>query len=166
MGLPREVLLRRLANELQRCSGYIGSKIRFDPNEVVFPVEITVNMINVPAYARVDGSVVPIKDHRYKVVISNEYPYEKPRAKWETPIFHPNIMPPEDGGYVCIKLLDKWSFGSTLLSFIKAVEHLVGNPNAMNPFGADVCMEASKFYVSNEAKINASVSFGEHRCHV
>jgi len=166
LGLPREVLLRRLENELQRCSGYIGCNIDFDINEVVFPIEITVHMSNVSAYAKTNGKISQIKEHRYKLVISNEYPYEKPRAKWETPIFHPNIMPPEDGGYVCIKLLDKWSFGSTLLSFMKAVEHLVGNPNSMNPFGADVCMEASKFYIENEAKINASVSFGEHRCHV
>jgi ubiquitin-protein ligase len=166
LGLPREVLLRRLANELHRCSGYIGSNIEFDINEVVFPMEITVNMTNVPAYAKIEGRIAQIKDHSYKLIIGHEYPYEKPRAKWETPIFHPNIMPPEDGGYVCIKLLDKWSFGSTLLSFMKAVENLVGNPNAMNPFGTDICMEASRFYVDNEAKINASVSFGEHRCHV
>jgi ubiquitin-protein ligase len=77
-----------------------------------------------------------------------------------TPIFHPNIMPPEDGGYVCIKLLDKWSFGSTLLSFVKAVEHLVMNPNPLNPFGADICVESSEFFMNNETKINASVSFG------
>jgi len=154
------VLVRRLTNELMRCSGYIGSDIRFDPNDVLFPMEITVNMVNIPAYAKVNGSVMPMNEHRYKVVINEEYPYEKPKARWETPIFHPNIMPPEDGGYVCIKLLDKWSFGSTLLSFIKAVEHLVMNPNPSNPFGADTCAEASRFYTNNEAKINASVSFG------
>jgi len=166
LGLPKEVLLRRLENELRRCSGYIGCDIGFDMNEAVFPIEITVYMTNVPAFERMNGKVSHITEHRYKLLISDEYPYEKPRARWETQIFHPNIMPPEDGGYVCIKLLDKWSFGSTLLSFIKAVEHLVGNPNAMNPFGAEVCMEASKFYMENEAKINASVSFGEDRCHV
>ena len=160
MGLPRPVLVKRITNELMRCSGYIGSNICFDPDDVLFPMEITVNMANVPAYAKVDGIIIPVNEHRYKVVINEEYPFEKPRAKWETPIFHPNIMPPEDGGYVCIKLLDKWSFGSTLLSFVKAVEHLVINPNPSNPFGMDTCVEASRFYMNNEAKINASVSFG------
>lgn len=160
MGLPHEVLVKRLTNELQRCSGYIGSNISFRTDEVSFPVEITVFMTNVPAYAKAGGEIVQKKDHRYKMIINSEYPFEKPRARWETPIFHPNIMPPEDGGYVCIKLLDKWSFGSTLLSFMRAVEYLVGNPNAANPFGSDVCMSASRFYTDNEAKINASVSFG------
>ena len=160
MGLPRTVLIKRLTNELERCSGYIGSNICFSPDEVKFPVEITVHMSNVPAYAKENGMLVPIKDHRYKVVINEEYPFEKPRARWETPIFHPNIMPPEDGGYVCIKLLDKWSFGSTLLSFMRAVEYLVSNPNALNPFGSDVCVSASRFYMDNESKINASVRFG------
>jgi ubiquitin-protein ligase len=160
LGLPRPVLIKRLTNELERCSGYIGSDIRFDPDKVTFPIEITVNMTNVPAYAKTDDEVVQIKDHRYKVVINEEYPFEKPRARWETPIFHPNIMPPEDGGYVCIKLLDKWSFGSTLLSFMKAVENLVGSPNISNPFGLEICMESSRFYMDNETKINAYVSFG------
>ncbi|MDR0778235.1 MAG: hypothetical protein LBE48_02190 [Methanomassiliicoccaceae archaeon] len=160
MGLPRPILLKRLANELQRCSGYIGSNITFDPGIAEFPVEITVFMSNIPAYAKISDRIVTVKDHRYRLIINEEYPFEKPRAKWETPIFHPNIMPPEDGGYVCIKSLDVWSFGSTLLSFIKSIEHLVENPNAFNPFGMDSCMEASRFYLENEAKINASVSFG------
>jgi len=160
LGLPRPVLIRRITNELERCSGYIGSDIRFDPEEAIFPMEITVSMTNVPAYAKIDGRTVPMNEHRYRLLINQEYPYEKPRAKWETPIFHPNIMPPEDGGYVCIKLLDKWSFGSTLLSFMKAVEHLVMNPNASNPFGSDICVESAEFFMRNEARINASVSFG------
>ena len=160
MGLPHPVLLRRITNELKRCSGYIGSNISFDPEKVAFPIEITVNMTNVPAYAKAGDNIVPIHEHTYKLSINEEYPYEKPRAKWETPIFHPNIMPPEDGGYVCIKLLERWSFGSTLLSFIKAVEHLVMNPNIFNPFGIDICAEASGFFLRNESKIYASVSFG------
>jgi ubiquitin-conjugating enzyme E2 C len=160
LGLPRIVLLKRIFHELHNCSEYIGSDIGFDPAGAKFPMEITVNMVNVPAFAKIDGVVTPIKDHRYKVIINEEYPYEKPRARWETSIYHPNIMPPEDGGYVCIKLLDEWGFGSTLLSFMKAVENLVYNPNPLNPFGMDICMESSKFYLDNETKINASVSFG------
>ncbi|MCL1983851.1 MAG: hypothetical protein FWG58_00445 [Methanomassiliicoccaceae archaeon] len=160
MALPRQVLLKRLANELERCSGYIGSDIRFNIDEAEFPIEMTVSMTNVPAYAKIDGKVVMIRDHVYKLIITDEYPYEKPRARWISPIFHPNIMPPEDGGYVCIKLLDRWSFGSSLLSFMKAVEHLVENPNSLNPFGMDLCIESSKFYLENGAKINASVTFG------
>jgi len=157
-------LLRRISNELEKCSEYIGSDMGFDPAAAEFPLEITVNMMNVPAFAKTDGTVVQIKDHRYKVIINEEYPYEKPKARWETPIFHPNIMPPEDGGYVCIKLLDKWEFGSTLLSFMKAVENLVQNPNPLNPFGMDLCVESSKYYLDNESKIIASVSSGRTRC--
>jgi len=158
VGLPRTVLLKRISNELQTCSGYLKCDIPFDPASAEFPLEITVNMTNVPAFAKADGKVAQVKDHRYKVIINEEYPYEKPKARWETPIYHPNIMPPEDGGYVCIKLLDIWDFGSTLLSFMKAVENLVFNPNPLNPFGMELCVEASKFYLDNESKINASVS--------
>ena len=34
------------------CSGYIGSNIQFDPTAAEFPIEITVNMTNVPAFAK------------------------------------------------------------------------------------------------------------------
>ncbi len=80
------------------------------------------------------------------VLITDEYPAEKPIVKWKTPIFHPNIMAPEDGGYVCTRLLENWDFNSTMLEFFKGIEWLLTNPNPKNPFGSDTCTRAAAYF--------------------
>jgi ubiquitin-conjugating enzyme E2 C len=84
------------------------------------------------------------------MIITEDYPYEKPIIKWQTEIFHPNIMLPDDGGYVCTRLLDDWSFSSNLLSFIKGVESLLVNPNPGNPYGSDSCTRAAEYFNTHE----------------
>jgi ubiquitin-protein ligase len=75
-----------------------------------------------------------------------------------TPIFHPNIMMPEDGGYVCTKLLEDWSFNSTMISFIKGVESLVTTPNPSSPFGTDSCTAAAEYFNSGERRLPPMLS--------
>jgi ubiquitin-protein ligase len=156
MGLPRPVLVKRINNELKGCSEYLGKRIPPVPEDVTFPIEVVIDVKNQLGYASKDRL---IKTHRYRAVISDEYPFRKPEARWMTPIFHPNIMMPEDGGYVCVRTLDDWSFGSNMLSFIKGVENLVSEPNPKNPFGTDSCMEAARFFASNSADTDISVKF-------
>jgi ubiquitin-protein ligase len=67
---------------------------------------------------------------------------------------------PEDGGFVCVKTLDNWSFGSSLLSFVKGVEQLIADPNPKNPYGTDSCMAAAKWYNSNKLIFEADVKYG------
>ncbi|MDH4123042.1 MAG: ubiquitin-conjugating enzyme E2, partial [Thermoplasmata archaeon] len=84
--------------------------------------------------------------HRFQIIITENYPYEKPIVKWQTPIFHPNIMEASDGGYVCTKLLENWDFKSTLSAFINGLEILLMNPNPENPFGSDSCTRAAEYF--------------------
>jgi ubiquitin-protein ligase len=78
--------------------------------------------------------------------ISEDYPYQKPLVIWATPIFHPNIMVPEDGGFVCTKLLENWGFDSNLLLFIKGIEALLSNPNPTSPYGTESCTRAAELF--------------------
>jgi ubiquitin-conjugating enzyme E2 C len=96
----------------------------------------------------VSGKVEDRTEHGMQIIITPEYPYEKPIVRWQTPIFHPNIMLPRDGGYVCTKLLDSWNFSSNLLGFIKGVESLLANPNPMNPYKSESCMLASETFIA------------------
>ncbi|MCK4445336.1 MAG: hypothetical protein KAW09_12380, partial [Thermoplasmata archaeon] len=64
----------------------------------------------------------------------------------------PNIMLPDDGGYVCTRLLDDWSFSSNLLMFIKGLETLLTSPNPGNPYGSDSCTRAAEFFNTHEYK--------------
>ena len=147
MGLPMEVLRSRLSNEVSACQRYLRHRIEVS-NEAYseFPLEIRIDMEDVPALVLVDGDLVKIFDHTFSMIINEEYPFEKPLVIWRTPIFHPNIMAPDDGGHVCIKLLDDWSFNSTLLSFVKGIETLLLNPNPSSPFGTSSCTAAAEYF--------------------
>jgi hypothetical protein len=112
------------------------------------PVTVDVAMSDVPGPVLRMGKVEDCVEHAMQIVITQEYPYEKPIVRWLTPIFHPNIMLPRDGGYVCTKLLDSWNFSSNLLGFIKGIESLLANPNPMNPYRTDSCMLASERFIA------------------
>ncbi|MCL1810600.1 MAG: ubiquitin-conjugating enzyme E2 [Methanomassiliicoccaceae archaeon] len=157
MGLIRPVLIKRINNEILGLNDHLRIKIRPVPENAGFPIEISIALKNTPAKISKDavGS-----EHAFVIIVSEDYPYERPRAKWMTPIFHPNIMMPEDGGFVCVKTLDNWSFGSSLLSFVKGVEQLISDPNPMNPYGTGSCMEAARWYAENRPKFEAEVRYG------
>ncbi|MDR2698073.1 MAG: ubiquitin-conjugating enzyme E2 [Candidatus Methanoplasma sp.] len=160
MGLVRPVLIRRINNEILGLNDHLGMRIKAVPEGAGFPIEISIALKNTPA--RISKDEVG-GEHTFMIVVSEEYPYERPRAKWMTPIFHPNIMMPEDGGFVCVKTLDNWSFGSSLLSFVKGVEQLIADPNPLNPYGTESCMEAAKWHVKNKPKFEAEVRYGGRR---
>jgi len=157
MGLVRPVLIKRINNEIIGLNDQLGLRIHAVPENAEFPIEISIALKNAPA--RISKEEVG-NEHVFSVIVSEDYPYERPRAIWITPIFHPNIMMPEDGGFVCVKTLDNWSFGSSLLSFVKGVELLIADPNPMNPYGTDSCMEAAKWYVKNKPRFEVKVRYG------
>jgi ubiquitin-protein ligase len=145
--LPKEILIDRILNELMVC------KRKFKHNFFImsksfneFPIEIQVEMFNTPAPVWRGDHAEPKYEHNFKLLIPEDYPYRKPSVRWETDIFHPNIMEPKDGGYVCINLLSKWSFKSTLRMFVKGIESLLANPNPDNPFETTSCDRASDYF--------------------
>ena len=158
MGLVRPVLVRRINNELSDLNAYLNLAIPMVPDNVKFPIEVQIHLGNTPV--RISEKEIST-DHSFILSISEEYPYERPRAKWVSPIFHPNIMMPDDGGFVCVKTLDNWSFGSSLLSFVKGVEQLLADPNPMNPYGTDSCMRAAKWHMNNKPKFDVKMRYGD-----
>jgi len=151
MPLPADVLRERIKNEVELCQRELKHHILVsDPSLSSFPIMISVTLLRVPGPDWEDGKVIHRFVHRISMIISEDYPMEKPIVKWQTPIFHPNIMPPEEGGYVCTKLLENWDFRSTLVSFIKGIESLLVNPNPANPFGNDRCTMAAAYFNRNK----------------
>ena len=145
--LPLEILTARVRNELSMCSRYLDSTLIVDEESIgEFPVRVEVVLVDVSGPVLLEGRVDRGNEHRFAMWIPRNYPFEKPRVEWLTSIFHPNIMMPEDGGHVCIKLLDEWNFNSTLLSFLKGVEYLLLNPNSMSPFGTNSCTMAAEYF--------------------
>lgn len=146
MGLPPDILSARVRNELDMCLRNCGHSIEATVGEKVFPIEIDVRLVKTPGPVLRDGKVSNAYEHRMKIIVTEEYPYEKPIVRWQTPIFHPNIMLERDGGYVCTRLLDDWTFGSNLLSFIKGIESLLVHPNPENPYASESCLLAAQYF--------------------
>ena len=145
--LPKEVLIDRVLNELMVC------KRKFKHNFFIMnkslkelPIEIEVEMFNTPAPVKHAGKVEIMYEHKFRLFITEDYPYRKPNVRWETSIFHPNIMDPEDGGYVCTNILASWTFKSNLMKFIKGIESLLSNPNPDNPFETPSCEQATDYF--------------------
>lgn len=150
MALPSDVLRIRLRNEIEMCQRELRHHISVSDYTISsFPMVINVTLMHVPGPVWDNGKVVTRFVHRFSILVTEEYPAEKPLVKWMTPIFHPNIMAPSDGGYVCTKLLENWDFSSTLVTFIKGVESLLANPNPRNPFGNDTCTRAAAYFNRN-----------------
>ncbi len=153
MPLPEDILLSRLKNELFMCSRYLKDLELPQRERFSFPLEVIIELNRVPALVMRSECLERRYEHRFKIVISRSYPFEKPKVVWLTPIFHPNIMMPEDGGFLCTKLMEGWSFNSTLGSFIKGIESLLLNPNPESPFGTESCTAAAQYFNSGEKKV-------------
>jgi hypothetical protein len=147
MPLPADLLRKRVRNELDNArTGLADHRIEVLGDLSKFPIMIKVTLKGVPGPDMVEGKVVHRTDHIFLMEISEEYPYKKPLVIWGTPIFHPNIMVPDDGGFVCTKLLDDWNFDSNLLLFIKGIEVLLSYPNPTSPYGTDSCTRAAELF--------------------
>jgi ubiquitin-protein ligase len=149
--LPLDLLRRRVKQELTMCERKLNHQIEIKDNDIAdFPVMVRVSMSQTPGPTLRDKKVTHRYSHQFVMKITEEYPYEKPIVRWRTPIFHPNIMLPDDGGHVCTKLLDTWGFNSNLLAFIRGIESLLTNPNPFSPWGSKSCMAAATYFADNE----------------
>ncbi len=157
MGLPKAVLLRRIDRELRDCREFLGSEFEFDPDKAEFPIRIDMHMSNVLAHSA-PGQIVT--EHDFFIVLTEDYGFKKPEVRWKSRIFHPNIMDPEDGGYVCTKMLNEWEFNTRLPAFLKSLCFLVSNPNPMSPFGTESCMAAAKYFADYDSKFVGRVEYG------
>lgn len=167
MALPKDVLRIRLKNEVEICQRELRHHMSVSDSSLSsFPILINVTFLRVPGPSWEDGKVVHRFVHRMAVLITDEYPAEKPIVKWRTAIFHPNIMSPEDGGYVCTKLLENWDFSSTLLAFVRGIEWLLVNPNPGNPFGSDTCTRAAEYFNRNAYTPPVSVDQSDRRIRI
>ncbi len=80
-------------------------------------------LLNAPGIARGDDDFLRIRSiHRCVVYLHSEYPRRPPVITWLTPIVHPNILPPDRNGGVC---LGSWSASESLADVIRRLIDLV-----------------------------------------
>ena len=118
-----------------------------NPEFSEFPITVLVTLKDIPGPLLKDNKIVHNYTHRFRIDISKEYPYQKPTVRFLTDIFHPNIVPPERGGWVCIKLLDNWNLSSTLAVLLNGIENLLTNPNPQCPYKDETTIKAAKYFL-------------------
>ncbi len=148
--LPEEILTQRLENELYKCKRQFKHTFECtEPAMSSFPLEFNVELVDAPGPIWGDGELEHRYSHRFVMKITDNYPWEKPWIIWQSPVFHPNFQTPEDGGKVCVNLMDDWGFQSTLVDFIRFIEKLLLNPDPDHPWSTETNQEAAEFFKRN-----------------
>jgi len=60
--------------------------------------------------------------HQAELYLHRDYPRRPPQIVWRTPIFHPNILPPEQGGAVCI---GSWTPSESLADLVLRLGEMI-----------------------------------------
>src|SRR3972149_7760400 len=105
--LPEDLLRQRLIHELRSLLELSRHDVRLEEGALdPPPVRLWIGLKDAPGPVLRQGQVQVQQDHRLLVEVGRDYPYERPTVIWATDIFHPNIMVPSDGGFVCTGLLE------------------------------------------------------------
>lgn len=81
---------------------------------------------------------------QYKLILTftDDYPFYRPSARFETPIFHPNVS---RFGNVCINILHDWRPSITIAQILNNIIYLLSHPNARDPYNG----EAGQLYLTD-----------------
>lgn len=141
MGMAKPILLRRIRNDLSRLGANISvSDPGTDPS---FPLTLSVHVSGITGYV---SPGVTSSEHEFSLILGEDFPYERPRVRWVSPIFHPNIMSPEEGGLVCVMGIDRWDFDTGLDAFLRDLTDLINNPNPHDPLRSETCSAAAEWF--------------------
>jgi ubiquitin-protein ligase len=92
-----EADLRAMRRLVEETAGAVRFVAEGDPPER-YTVELTV-----PGLARgAGGALVPRSQHRFDAYLHEDYPRQAPLLRWRTPVHHPNLRSPGQGGGVCL----------------------------------------------------------------
>ncbi|XP_077978958.1 ubiquitin-conjugating enzyme E2 T-like [Glandiceps talaboti] len=84
---------------------------------------------------------------KLEIQVPERYPFEPPKIRFVTPIYHPNI---DNGGRICLDILKmppggSWKPSLNISTVLKSIQLLMADPNPDDPLMTDI---------SNEYKFN------------
>nr|XP_043616574.1 ubiquitin-conjugating enzyme E2 27 [Erigeron canadensis] len=131
----------RVQKELQECNRDIGvSGISVSPKS-----DNLTNLIGA-----IPGPIgTPYEGGTFKIDIDlpGGYPFEPPRMKFATKVWHPNIS--SQSGAICLDILkDQWSPALTLKTALLSIQALLSAPEPDDPQDAVVAQQYLKDYAT------------------
>merc|ERR1712238_255932 len=88
------------------------------------------------------------------IQIPKQYPFEPPKMKFTTKIWHPNIS--SQTGAICLDILkDQWSPALTIKTALLSLLALLTSPEATDPQDAEV----AKMYKTDKVEFNRTAKF-------
>merc|ERR1712176_469079 len=88
------------------------------------------------------------------VLIPSEYPFEPPKMKFTTKIWHPNIS--SQTGAICLDILkDQWSPALTIKTALLSLRALLSSPEPNDPQDAEV----ADMYKTDRKKFEKTAKF-------
>eukprot|EP00531_Pseudo-nitzschia_arenysensis_P013774 CAMPEP_0116128500 /NCGR_PEP_ID=MMETSP0329-20121206/7392_1 /TAXON_ID=697910 /ORGANISM="Pseudo-nitzschia arenysensis, Strain B593" /LENGTH=193 /DNA_ID=CAMNT_0003622641 /DNA_START=40 /DNA_END=621 /DNA_ORIENTATION=- len=105
--------------------------------------------INGPESTCYEGGIFEIDIH-----IPKQYPFEPPKMKFTTKIWHPNIS--SQTGAICLDILkDQWSPALTIKTALLSLRALLSSPEPSDPQDAEV----AKMYIGDRKKFEKTAKF-------
>mmetsp|Transcript_697 Transcript_697/g.829 ORF Transcript_697/g.829 Transcript_697/m.829 type:complete len:196 (-) Transcript_697:866-1453(-) len=88
------------------------------------------------------------------ISIPKQYPFEPPKMKFDTKIWHPNIS--SQTGAICLDILkDQWSPALTIKTALLSLQALLCSPEPGDPQDAEV----AKMYMKDRVKFDKTAKF-------
>lgn len=105
--------------------------------------------INGPESTCYEGGIFEID-----IQIPRQYPFEPPKMKFITKIWHPNIS--SQTGAICLDILkDQWSPALTIKTALLSLRALLSSPEPSDPQDAEV----AKMYLNDRKKFEKTAKF-------
>uniref|UniRef100_A0A1B6LED3 Ubiquitin-conjugating enzyme E2 T n=1 Tax=Graphocephala atropunctata TaxID=36148 RepID=A0A1B6LED3_9HEMI len=113
------------------------------PGISCYPMDDSLKNILTASIVGTVGSPFERGVFQLEVIVTDRYPFEPPRVRFVTPIYHPNV---DAAGRICLDLLKMPPSGSwkpiyTIEGLLTAIQFLITHPNPDDPLMPDIASQ-------------------------